>query len=129
MNPIIILYLKCIVALILGLAIHTGTKFNEVKALHTTANETLTFKSFLRSAIVSHIINLSSVVLWLLILPDLIRQFPKVKDSEYLANIAHIGGCALIGYANSSIILKVFGAGTKYVMEVIDKKTNIADGK
>lgn len=129
MNPIIILYLKCLTALILGLVIHTGTKFNEVKVLHSTANETLTFKSFIKSALMSHIINLTSALLWLLVLPDLIRAVPTIKDSVYIANIAHIGMCALVGYANSSIILKIFGAGTKYVMDVIDKKTNIADGK
>ena len=129
MNPIIILYVKCFLALALGYVVYIMTKFNEVKALHTTANETLTFRSFFRSTIASQIISMSCVVLWMLVLPDLIREFPKVKDSEYLANIVHISGCALIGWGNSSIVLKIFGAGTKYVMDVIDKKTNIADGK
>jgi hypothetical protein len=124
-----ILYLKCFAAVLLGLTIHTGTKYNEVKALHTTANEAFTFKDFLKNAIASHIINLSCVLLWMIVLPDLIKAFPKIKDSEYLANIVHIAGCALIGWANSSIILKIFGAGTKYVMDTIDKKTNIADAK
>lgn len=129
MNPIIILYVKCFLALALGLTVYTATKFNEVKQLHTTANETLTFKNFLKATIASQIISWACVILWMLFLPDLIREYPKIRDSVYLANIAHIAGCALIGWGNSSIVLKVFGSGTKYVTDVIDKKTNIADGK
>jgi hypothetical protein len=129
MNPIVILYAKCFLALALGFTVYIMTKFNEVKALHTTANETLTFKAFLSATITSQVISAACVIIWMLILPDLIKEYPKVKDSIYIANIIHIGGCALIGYANSSIVLKIFGAGTKYIMDTIDKKTNIADGK
>lgn len=126
---ILILYLKCFAAVLLGLVIHTGMKFEEIRKLHVTANEPFTFKAFLRKAIVSHIINLSCVLLWMIMLPDVIKAFPVINGSEFIANLVHIFGCALIGWANSSIVLKLFGAGTKYVMDTIDKKTNIADGK
>jgi len=129
MNPIIILYVKCFAALALGLVVYTATKYNEVKQLHTTANESLSLGSFLKSTIASQVVSWACVILWMLFLPDLIREYPKVRDSVYLANIVHIAGCALIGWGNSSIVLKLFGSGTKYVMDVIDKKTNIADGK
>jgi len=129
MNPIIILYVKCFAALALGLIVYTATKYNEVKQLHTTANETLSLGSFLKSTIASQVVSWACVILWMLFLPDLIREYPKVRDSVYLANIVHIAGCALIGWGNSSIVLKLFGSGTKYIMDVIDKKTNIADRK
>lgn len=129
MNPIVILYVKCFLALVLGFTIYIMTKFNEVKILHTTANETLTFKAFIADTITSQVISVACIVVWMLVLPDLIKEYPKIKDSIYLANIIHISGCTLVGYGNSSIVLKIFGAGTKYIMSVIDKKTNIADGK
>lgn len=129
MNPLVILYAKCFLALAFGLVIYTGLKFNEVKELHKNANEQLTFKDWLKTTLVSHIINLACVAMWMLLLPDLVKQFPAIQGSVYYANLAHIAGCALVGWGNSSVILKLFGAGTKYVMTVIDKKTNIADGK
>lgn len=124
-----ILYAKCFIAVLLGLVIHTGTKFQEVKQLHVKANESYGPGLFFKTTIVSQIINIASVLIWMLVLPDVIKAVPTINGSVVIANIAHILGCAVIGWANSSIVLKLFGSGTKYIMDQIDKKTNIADGK
>lgn len=125
-----ILYLKCFAAMMIGLAVHTITKFNEAKELFDKGNvEELTFSTFLKKKMSSHILNVICSSLWLLILPYAVKQYPTVNDSEYLAAIVHILICAIAGWGGSSIALKFFGTGTKYAMDVIDKKTNIADGK
>jgi len=130
MEYLIILYLKCFAALIVGLAIHTISKYLEAAELYDKGNVgQLTFTDFIRKKLLSHVLNIICALFWLLFLPDVVRSFPEIKGSVYLANIIHIAVCAIAGWANSSIILKALGTGTKYAMEVIDKKTNIADGK
>jgi hypothetical protein len=122
-----ILYGKCLIAVTLGLVIHTASKFQELYKLHVTANEPLTLSEFLRMTIVSHVINVACVAMWMLALPDFIRAMPTIYGSEFAANVVHIFICGTVGYANSSIILKVFGSGKRYILTKIDQKTNVAD--
>jgi hypothetical protein len=130
MDATIILYLKCIGGLLVSLVIHTLVKFNEAQELFAKGNvEELTLKAFLRKKPLSHLLNLICALSWLLFLPDIIRAHPVIYGSAFYANIVHILACMVVGYANSSIMLKLLGSGTKYAIEVIDKKTNIADGK
>jgi len=127
-----VLFLKCFGGLIIGFAIHTLIKYNEATELFIKGNiqdEKLTLIGYLKKKPWSHGLNLICVLSWLLFLPDIIESVPLIKGSQAYANIVHIAGCFVIGYANSSLILKALGTGTKYAMDVIDKKTNIADGK
>lgn len=124
------LYFKCVAALIVGLFAHTYTKHDEASELFSKGNVgELTFTDFLKKKPMAHVFNLIMTLFWLLVLPDVIRQYPEIKGSVFLANIVHIIGCAIWGYGNSSLMLRLLGTGTKYAMDVIDKKTNIADGK
>jgi hypothetical protein len=127
---VIVLYFKCLAALFIGLAIHTISKYLEAAEIHNVGNVgDLHFREFIMKKPLAHILNVLCSLLWLIFLPDVIKAYPEIKGSVYLANILHIAICAIAGWANSSIILKALGTGTKYALDVIDKKTNIADSK
>lgn len=120
----LILHFKCLIAVAIGLGIHTASKFQEVKKLHEKAHEDFTFVKFLEGAKVSHIINSLCVLIYFIALPDVIKAIPTIYGSKAAANVMHIFLCGIIGYSNSSIILKVFGSGKKYILHRIDEKTN-----
>ena len=55
-------------------------------------------------------------------LDEAIRAYPKLLDFVKFFMV-------FIGFTGSSLLVAVMGTATKKVMNVIDEKTNIADGK
>jgi hypothetical protein len=125
-----ILYSKCLFAILIGVVGHTWKAYKEQEELFARGNVSeLSFMEFIKKKPSSHIVNLICSLFWLLLLPDAAKAVPTIRDSVYLANIVHIVGCAVAGWGGSSFLLSVLGKGTKYALDIVDKKTNIADGK
>lgn len=112
---IFILYLKAFAAVSIGLLIHTLMKYRTMLALYEKAGEYMSLRKFLFMERVSHAINVLCVCFWLLWIPDLIKLYADIE-----LWIALLSG--VVGYANSSLVIKVFGVGNKYILNVIDKK-------
>lgn len=113
------LYFKCFMAVLIGLGIHTGLKYQSTLKLHKVAEEKYSFMDFIRKGKISHAVNLLCCFFWMLILHDVIMIYPKIE-----LFITLLSGC--VGYANSSLVIRVFGIGQKVVM---DKLGTLADQK
>lgn len=66
-------------------------------------------------------LSLCSVAIWFLIFGEVSAKYPKIID---FIRCTFIG----MGLLGSYIIQKFFSRGKSYISDIIDKKTNIADG-
>lgn len=114
---LLILYSKCFAVVALGLFAHTGMKFNSTKNLHTVSNEKFTFGIFLKSDVIAHLVNIACCLIWMLMIADVIKAYPKLPTFVWIAS------SALIGIGNSSLVFYFFGAAQRKVMKIIDEKT------
>lgn len=114
--------LQCAIAGICGVLYHTIIKAQSVKKRFKAANQEFVISKFLRDEALAIASSVITVVLCLVVIDELFRISPRVAD--YIKALF-----AFMGYTGASIIQHVFGKSEKYILNIIDKKTNIADNK
>lgn len=119
---LIMLYAKCFAAVWIGFIIHTLSKYTTNRDLAIKANSLYPFGQFLKDAWPSHTINMLCVCLWMIAFGEFLKAYPDFPWYMWIII------SAIVGWGNSSIVLKLFGSGTGKILKIIDEKTNIADG-
>lgn len=112
--------LNYLIAGLLGVLIHCLIKANSLIKEAVTANLQFTIKDYLSKDWLGISLSVVMVFVWYLIFGEVGNKYPKILD--YI--ISSFVGMGLLG---SYLIQTVFSRGKKYIRNVIDYKTNIAD--
>lgn len=114
-------YLVYLLAGLLGVFIHCLFKAKDLSDYANKANIKFTAKDYLKKDWFAVSLSLSSLAVWLLIFGEVGAKYPKILDYVIFSFV-------VMGWFGSYILQKVFSRGKSYISDVIDKKTNIADG-
>jgi uncharacterized membrane protein len=116
------LYYQCMLAGTLGILFHMLViKYPDLKKRAAAANSSLTLKSFLSDDWGSMMASFVTVIIGILIVDELLYIKPEMVN--YIKFFF-----ATVGYMGSSVLQLVFGIANKKILNIIDTKTNIADG-
>lgn len=107
---------------ILGLIFMTLAKANSVKKDFDVANQTFVFKKFLKGELIAIAMSFTVIILMAITVNEWMNVSPKVAD--YVTIIFALGGA--IG---SWAFLLLLGKSKKYIRNIVDVKTDKADGK
>lgn len=107
---------------ILGLIFMTLAKANSVKKDFEVANQTFVFKKFLQGELIAIGMSFTVIILMAITVNEWMNVSPKVAD--YVTIIFALGGA--IG---SWAFLLLLGKSKKYIRNIVDVKTDKADGK
>lgn len=117
------LYLQCIAMFILGQGLDLFLmKIPELRTLWAKSNESFSWKKYWASdwnVIVGTLILCAVCVIGS---DQVLKLKPAIVDYIKWLFVA-------LGGFGSSVIVTKWGSAKKYILDVIDKKTNIADGK
>jgi uncharacterized membrane protein len=106
----------------LGILFHMLViKYPDLKKRAAAANSSLTLKSFLSDDWGSMMASFVTVIIGILIVDELLYIKPEMVN--YIKFFF-----ATVGYMGSSVLQLVFGIANKKILNIIDTKTNIADG-
>lgn len=105
---------------LLGLIFMTLAKMQGVKKDFETANETFVLKKFFGGEMIAIAMSLTVIVLMSITVKEWMNISPKAAD--YVTIIFALGGA--IG---SWAFLLFLGKSKKYIRNIVDEKTNIAD--
>lgn len=106
---------------LLGLIFMTLSKMQSVKKDFEVANQPFVIKKFFSGEIIAIAMSLTVILLMAITVNEWIHVKPQVEN--YVTIIFALGGA--IG---SWAFLLVLGTSRKYIRNIVDKKTNIADG-
>lgn len=109
-------YFRWFAALMVGFTIHNSLKFDSLRQIAKKINEEYTLKRFLIDEVPSHITNLACCILWMLVLQDLINLTKETDWVRYAITLMS----ATVGYANSSLVIKVLGRTQKAMLTKAD---------
>jgi hypothetical protein len=113
-------YLHCFLAGFAGILLHTLFKITALKKRANAANETFYIRNYLKNEWPS----LSSSVVCVCIG---IMIFQEIRDYKpFIANWV-VTSFVFMGYMGNSILQALFSKSEKQILNVIDKKTNVAD--
>lgn len=117
------LYLQCFVAGLLGILFHVFVvKLPSVKARAKAANVEFSIKSYFQDDWVALGAALITVLIAVFALDELLGYRPNVlKYIKYLF--------FFVGFTGSSLLIALLGKTTKAINDIVDVKTDIADGK
>lgn len=110
-----------IFAALLGLLFVTLNKMQSCKKDFKVANEEFVISRFFKDELIAILMSLTFIVLMAITVKEWIHVKPIVED--YVTVIFALGG-AIGSYA----FLVFLGGSKKYIRQIVDKKTNIADG-
>lgn len=118
-----ILFLKCVLAGVLGIAFHIAAiKLPALKQRSEAANKPFSALDYFKDDWVTILGSVLTVAIFLLILDEVVHFNPIIMD--YVKFFF-----AFVGFVGSSILQKAFSKTEKKILQVIDVKTNIADNK
>lgn len=119
------IYLMCLVAGLLGVAIQVLAKLNSLQKKAKVGNaEPVTLRSYLRDDLVAILLGIVFLVACIFILGD-----QGVRNYQDLYSNWSRSIFLFVGYGGSDLAVRVFGKASEKINQVIDKKTDIADGK
>lgn len=117
MDLILILdYLRWFAALMVGFTIHNSLKFDTLKKMKGKEGQTYSIHQYLVDEAPSHITNLACCFLWMLVLQDLLNL---TRESDWVRYAITLMS-ATVGYANSSLVLKILGRTQKAMLTKAD---------
>lgn len=106
----------------LGVLLHTLVKMDNLKKKFENANEVFVLSKYIKQDWISIVSSFVSIFILVLVVPDIIKLQPDV--SKMLRIIF-----GLSGWMGSSLIQGLFSGTAKRITNIIDIKTDIADGK
>jgi hypothetical protein len=107
---------------LLGVVFHCLAKAKSLIDYAKKANVAFGFKDYLEKDFIAIAMSLCSVFLWFLIFPEV----GKVRPNVLLFTRCSFGAMGLLG---SWIVQTFISSAKSYIMNIVDKKTNIADNK
>lgn len=116
------LYLTCFGVALVGMALQTVLKMKSLQDKARVANMEFKLRQYFIDDWLSITASILTIVLFLLFLDNILKWKPAVVDYVKI-------GFAFVGYTGSDIASRLFGVVNKKINNVIDVKTNIADGK
>ena len=105
----------------LGVFIHSCLRANSLIKDATNANIKFTYKDYLSKDFLGIAISIAMVFLWLLVFPEVATVRPNVLIFTRLS-------FAAIGFLGSYIVQIIFSRAKAYIRNIVDQKTNVADG-
>jgi len=104
-----------------GVLIHNLIKYNSLRTDAAKANTSLSFFKYLSQDWVGILISLTVSLLWPIVFPEVTKQYSQVGDFPLLSSFA-------IGMMGSYIVQNFYSKSKEGIRQVIDYKTDIADG-
>lgn len=114
------IYLKCMVACLLGNVVHAAFKFQSLYTDYKKANAPYTFLQFLKDEKVVLVVNAIASFGLVYLIDEL------VLGSSYIANKVKIL-FFFVGLTGSYVALQIKSVGKDKLRAIVDRKTNIAD--
>jgi len=116
------IYFQCFLVALIGWAIHTALKMRALQTKARVANAAWSPVDYFKEDYLSVIVSILTILLFLFLIKELIAWHEKLES--------FILSCsAFIGYASSDIASRLFSVANDRLNKIIDKKTDIADGK
>lgn len=106
---------------LIGVFVHCLFKAKDLIDYAKKANIKFNIRDYFTKDWFAVSLSLCSVAIWFLIFGEVGAKYPKIID---FIRCTFIG----MGLLGSYIIQKFFSRGKSYISDIIDKKTNIADG-
>lgn len=106
---------------LLGVIVHCLFKAKDLIDYAFKANINYSILDYFKKDWFAVSMSLCSVAIWFLIFGEVGAKYPKIIDFIRCSFI-------LMGWFGSYIAQKFFSRGKTYISDIIDKKTNIADG-
>ncbi len=114
------LYLECFVAGLMGVIFHLIIKVNALRKRAITANETFSFTMYIQKDWLSVFISVFTVAIVVYAVDEILDYKPVVMKWLKWFFIA-------VGYMGSSVLQSLLSKTERQVMEVINRKTDVAD--
>jgi len=115
--------IECFIAGLLGILFHVFViKLPAIKKRAEAANTTLSLSEYLKSDWLALSGSLLTVIICVFILDEITKFRPSILEWIKFFFI-------FLGYTGSSILQSALGRADKEIRNIIDVKTNIADGK
>jgi len=105
-----------------GVIMHCLAKAKSLIDYAKRANVNFGFKDYLEKDFLTIAMSLCSVFLWLLLFPEVGKVRPNILVFTRVSFFA-------VGLLGSWIIQTLISRAKSYIMNIVDKKTNIADDK
>lgn len=113
----ILIYFACG---LIGVLLHSFCKAWSMQKDAEKANIKFTFIDYLQKDWLGISISITTVLFWFLIFPEIVNVRPLLQDFVRISFGA-------MGFFGSYIIQYVLSKGKRYIRNVVDKKTDIAD--
>lgn len=106
----------------MGMLFHVlAVKYPSAKTKATAANIKLTLKEYFNLDMAAIAANVASIAIGLLIVGEAINYKPQIAN--FIITLS-----AFYGFTGSSILIALFGQVNKRINNIVDEKTNKADG-
>lgn len=116
-------YLLCFLAGVLGILFHIfAIKLPAVKERARVANMPFSYSAYFQDDLAAVLASLLTVVILLVVLDELVAFKPSVLPYLKFAFV-------FVGFTGSSILIAVLGKAQDKINQVVDVKTDVADGK
>jgi hypothetical protein len=112
--------LFCLLAGLLGVTLHSLGKAQSLIKDAKVANIDFTIKDYLKCDWLGICLSFGSVLLWLLLFEEASTKYPLIQDWVRVS-------FACMGFFGSYIIQRISSRGQKYIRNIVDGKTDIAD--
>lgn len=116
------LFLQCVGCGFIGILFHILLKIKALKKRSKAANINFSYVEFISEESITIAISAVAVVIFIIVLPELINYRSWIQDWVRFLFV-------FVGFTGSSILQSFFSKTEKNLLDVIDKKTNIADNK
>lgn len=116
------LIIQCLIAGLLGVAFQIVVKLIALKKRSKAANHDFNIIQYFKDDWLVYVSALLTVFIATYLLDELTRLHPEIVNYVKFFFV-------FVGYTGSSILHVLLGSTEKKILNVIDRKTNIADGK
>lgn len=117
------LYIMCLLSGLLGIAFHVfAIKIPSVKVRAKSANMPFSIGAYLKDDLTAIIASIITVAIFVVAIDEIVGYNPSlIRFIKF--------GFAFVGYTGSSLLILAFGKFGGKINDIVDAKTDIADGK
>jgi hypothetical protein len=116
----IMIFVQCFIAGLLGIFWHMLMKIKGLRSRAIAANQNFSFSAYFQKDWFSILISVVSVAIAIYILDELLHFKPGLADWTKAFFIA-------VGFMGDSVLQSLLSKSEKQILDIIDKKTNVAD--
>lgn len=111
-----------ILAGILGVAFKTTQKIMGLQKTFAKSNEVFVFSKYIKGEAGAILSSIIAVIIAAISIDEIAAFRPQVLTYVRLFFVA-------VGWMGADILISLLGTAKKYILNIIDRKTNVADGK